>query len=215
MEIGSERLAYWYFRLNGFFGNENFIVHRGINNSEHETDIDYLGVRFRHRRELYDDVSGEFLEDDIDSDLFKHCPDMNVNYIVLAEVKTSKPSINLSWLRDNTLRQVLMALGYFNERFIDIVVNALRSKGFCRLCSHYITFVAIGKSGDSDLVPFDIPVITWDHVKNFIYNRFKKWEKIKRDLNEWKNFPEIKDIRDLVGEYNDFDEFKNELNIVG
>ena len=45
-----ERLAYWYFRLNGFLTTENFIVHpdRGPNQ---RTDADLLAVRFAHRKE--------------------------------------------------------------------------------------------------------------------------------------------------------------------
>jgi hypothetical protein len=42
--LNAESLAYWYFRLNGFFAIPNFVVHpeRGVGQ---RTDIDVLGVR--------------------------------------------------------------------------------------------------------------------------------------------------------------------------
>ena len=60
--ISSERLAYWYFRLNGFLQIENFIVHPE-NRGSQRTDADLLGVRFRHRVERAFD-GGKTMEDD-------------------------------------------------------------------------------------------------------------------------------------------------------
>src|SRR5712692_9036231 len=45
------KLAYWYFRLNGFLTMENFVVHPQ-NKGPHQTDADLYGVRFPHRTEL-------------------------------------------------------------------------------------------------------------------------------------------------------------------
>lgn len=45
-----ERLAYWYFRLNGFMTIENFLVHPETG-SNPRTDVDILATRFAHRRE--------------------------------------------------------------------------------------------------------------------------------------------------------------------
>jgi len=44
IKIKSEKLAYWYFRLNGFLTIPNLLVHpdRG---TEHRTEINILGVR--------------------------------------------------------------------------------------------------------------------------------------------------------------------------
>lgn len=46
----AERLASWYFRLNGFLTTENFIVHPD-SGADQRTDADILAVRFAHRAE--------------------------------------------------------------------------------------------------------------------------------------------------------------------
>jgi hypothetical protein len=50
-EISSEKLAYWYLRLNGFLTITNFIVHPDFGRSQ-RTDVDILGCRFPYRQEL-------------------------------------------------------------------------------------------------------------------------------------------------------------------
>jgi len=52
MNIKSEKLAYWYLRLNGFLTIENFIVHPDDRGCQ-RTDVDILGVRFPNRSELF------------------------------------------------------------------------------------------------------------------------------------------------------------------
>jgi hypothetical protein len=49
--LDPEKVAYWYFRLNGFLQVENFVVHPGRRGSQ-RTDADLLGVRFLHRAEF-------------------------------------------------------------------------------------------------------------------------------------------------------------------
>lgn len=43
--LDPEKVAYWYFRLNGFFQIENFVVHPERRGSQ-RTDADLLAVRF-------------------------------------------------------------------------------------------------------------------------------------------------------------------------
>jgi hypothetical protein len=75
IKIKSEKLTYWYFRLNGFLTIPNFVVHpdRG---REQGTDVDILGVRFPYRAELLENPMS-------DDEVFttKDKP-----YIVIAEV---------------------------------------------------------------------------------------------------------------------------------
>ena len=49
--LDPEKVAYWYFRLNGFLQIENFVVHPGRRGSQ-RTDADLLAVRFPHRAEF-------------------------------------------------------------------------------------------------------------------------------------------------------------------
>ncbi|OJX33697.1 MAG: hypothetical protein BGO74_08170 [Burkholderiales bacterium 68-12] len=55
MRIPSERLAFWFLRLNGFLTIPNFIVHpegpRDDGAYPQQTDVDVLGVRFPFRAE--------------------------------------------------------------------------------------------------------------------------------------------------------------------
>jgi hypothetical protein len=62
--LDPERVAYWYFRLNGFFQIENFVVHPERRGSQ-RTDADLLAVRFPHRAErLFDDPNDVMADDD-------------------------------------------------------------------------------------------------------------------------------------------------------
>lgn len=49
-KLNAEDIAYWYLRLNGFLCLRNFLVH-GDRRGDDRTEIDLVGVRFRHRRE--------------------------------------------------------------------------------------------------------------------------------------------------------------------
>src|SRR5262249_44491398 len=49
-KLNAEDIAYWYLRLNGFLCLRSFLVH-GDRRGDDRTEIDVVGVRFRHRRE--------------------------------------------------------------------------------------------------------------------------------------------------------------------
>ncbi|GHU93686.1 hypothetical protein FACS1894156_0880 [Bacteroidia bacterium] len=184
MEITSERLAYWYFRLNGFFGNDNFIIHRGLGNPEHATEVDYLGIRFMHRKELYE--NDQWMRDDDSSDLFKyHRKHKDKIYICLAEIKTNIPEINSSWVenRKDTLKQLLLSLGCICKKQIPKVIHQLQRHGHCTIHRYHISFVAIGNQRTSPNISFNIPIISWEEVARFIYNRFKIYHVEKSDLH--------------------------------
>jgi hypothetical protein len=82
--LDAEKVAYWYFRLNGFLQIENFIVHPERRGSQ-RTDADLLGVRFRHRAEFAFDHDRP-MEDDPRLGLSHRFDD-----VVIAEVKTNQP----------------------------------------------------------------------------------------------------------------------------
>ena len=58
-----EKVAYWYFRLNGFFQIENFVVHPTGRGAQ-RTDADLLAVRFPFRAERLIDDSNDIMADD-------------------------------------------------------------------------------------------------------------------------------------------------------
>lgn len=214
MDINTERLAYWYFRLNGFLGNDSYIIHRQAQSSDHATDIDYLGVRFMYRKELFEDKDN-WMRDDENSKLFKYYPKGKI-YICLAEIKKGTPKINATWTDDkkDTLVQLLLSLGCINHRQIPKVVSSLQRKGFCNIYKNYITFIAIGDSNVSSHVLFEkIPIICWKEILEFIYNRFRDYKIEKSNLKEWSNFGEAKKLKNQVFECGTFEEFYNSIKL--
>ena len=213
MEITTERLAYWYFRLNGFLGLENFIVHRHLNNSQHATEIDFLGVRFMHRKELNDVVSNEHMIDDLDSELFKYYPKDKI-YICLAEVKRGRPRINSSWLNSkNSLQKLMFALGVINKDYIPKAVEKIQRYGYCKIHRYFISFIAIGNN-DFNEINLKIPIIDWYEILSFIYNRFTLHNTVKRDLSEWREFREGEILKDLAVNSNSLDRFIAQITIL-
>src|SRR6266403_1355615 len=84
--LDPEKVAYWYFRLNGFLQIENFVVHRARRGGQ-RTDADLLAVRFPYRAELLLDQPEQPMPDDVNTlDLSPHLID-----VVIAEVKTNQP----------------------------------------------------------------------------------------------------------------------------
>jgi hypothetical protein len=218
MEISSERLAYWYFRLNGFFGNDNFIIHEAQANPNHATEIDYIGVRFKHRKELYDARTGEYMKDDEQSALFRtYKYSKKKVFICLAEVKSGVARLNSAQTdknKPNAMLQTLLSLGLVACHNVDGVVKRLQKYGFCNTYWYHISFVAIGERNENsrENIPFEkVPVITWDEVKNFIYNRFHDNRPVKANLKEWERM-EAKELGDLANRVT-IDEFKRNVNI--
>ena len=61
--IDPEKVAYWYFRLNGFLQIENFVVHPERRGGQ-RTDADLLAVRFPYRAERLFDDPNDIMADD-------------------------------------------------------------------------------------------------------------------------------------------------------
>ncbi|WP_156438916.1 hypothetical protein [Bradyrhizobium valentinum] len=103
----TEKVAYWYFRLNGFLQIENFVVHPERRGSQ-RTDADLLGVRFRHRAEFTFDHQTPMKDDS------RLCFSPRLDDIVIVEVKTNQPcTLNGPWTdpdRQNVQR-VVAAIG--------------------------------------------------------------------------------------------------------
>ena len=82
--LDPEKVAYWYFRLNGFLQIENFVVHPTRSGGQ-RTDADLLGVRFPHRAERqFDDQNDIMADDEHRLALSRELID-----VIIAEVKTT------------------------------------------------------------------------------------------------------------------------------
>src|SRR6476661_7318065 len=93
--LDPEKVAYWYFRLNGFLQIENFVVHPGRRGAQ-RTDADLLAVRFPYRAErLFDDPNDVMADDE-------HLLALSHDQIdvLIVEVKTNQPcTLNGPWTR--------------------------------------------------------------------------------------------------------------------
>ncbi|WP_256806808.1 hypothetical protein [Bradyrhizobium sp. Bra64] len=107
--LDPEKVAYWYFRLNGFFQIENFVVHPERRGGQ-RTDADLLAVRFPFRAERLFDDPNDIMADDVQQLALSG----DLIDLVIAEVKTNQPcTLNGPWTRQDrqNVHRVLAAVG--------------------------------------------------------------------------------------------------------
>jgi hypothetical protein len=108
-----ERVAYWYFRLNGFFQFENFVVHPSTKGSQ-RTEADLIGVRFPHRKEFLLDHHDPMQDDADRLRLATDCVD-----VVIVEIKKNEHcSLNGPWTCEyaRTFASAASAFGIVSRR---------------------------------------------------------------------------------------------------
>jgi hypothetical protein len=172
-----ERLAYWYFRLNGFLTTENFIVHPDLGSNQ-RTDADLLAVRLAHRSE-------NLLEPMEDDPKVAACT--TFTNVVIAEVKTGRCSLNGPWTNpeDENMRRVLKAIGCVPGSALSLATEVLYKKGSW---SDTFTTVRLFAMGEFQTHGLSIPMsqqITWDTVINFLIGRFKDYRTQKSSVGQW------------------------------
>lgn len=181
IKIKAEDLAHWYLRLNGFLTTTNFIIH-SIRRGQTKTEIDIIGIRFPNRIELFD--HNDPISDD---SLFKK---IEKPHITICEVTTSRCKINDSIRKkQDNLEDVLRTFGFFCTDKIKTVATDLQNQGKFENENYYVTFLLFGNQSDEDLkksLPGAIQT-NWRDVLTFIYNRFKKYRRIKTAHSTWKS----------------------------
>lgn len=182
--LAPERVAYWYFRLNGFLLLENFILH-DVRTGSQRTDIDLLGARFRHRREFgFDSI--EPMEDDTNRlKLSEQFDD-----IVMVEVKTNQPcTLNGPWTKRErqNIHRALAAIGCVPQGDVPSLASRLYRDGSATFGERRIRFVAIGRDHNEGLRDRHECVVqlTWDDVLEFIWRRLTDYHRQKRDVSQW------------------------------
>lgn len=183
--IGAEKLAYWYFRLNGFLQIENFYVHPRSHGGA-RTDADLLGVRFPHRRErLYDNPADIMADDVAGLDLTGDCVD-----VVIAEVKLGRCALNGPWTdpaREN-LNRVLAAVGCMPQNRIGTAAKAVYEHGYVEDGpSLRVRLVAVGSDRCPEIAGRypRVTQICWADLLRFIYSRFRLYRHQKSDTQHW------------------------------
>lgn len=196
MYMKSERLAYWYLRLNGFLTIPNFVVHpdRGGNQG---TDIDVLGVRFPYRAE---NLERPMLDD------VRFTRVREKSFIAIAEVKRGRCALNESWInpeRKNMLR-VLRAVGAFPRNEADLVAQSLCQKGFYRSQLYHVSLMCFGCESNPELAGRyrQVPQFLWPEVLAFIYRRFQEYKRQKASHEQWDE--------DGIALWNEFEHSRNE-----
>lgn len=176
-----ESLAYWYFRLNGFFPLNNFVLHRQGLGSEQNADADLLAIRFPH---VHESIGG--LKDDWDNEVFTHFGFQHESQIVcvIAEIKTGRHDADdLSRaFEENRLRYALRRFGVLQESDCEIVLQQLNQNS---VVSHdRFTFAKVWMSNARTFRStgnnrHQCCAIELSHVVQFIRNRMKKYRSEK------------------------------------
>ena len=174
LEITQEKIAYWFFRLNGCFTFENFVVHPESRGPQ-KTDIDIIALRFPYRQELK--TSDHPMKD---HQIF-HDQDNHAS-VFFVEVKRNRGSINPSWRNPQNMQSVLNAIGVLHNKNIKTASETLCRDYKFRQKEVSISFVKVGKTCSSN---HDIPLLTWDEILRWIHSRYVDYKEQKADHEQW------------------------------
>jgi len=184
--LDPEKVAYWYFRLNGFFQIENFVVHPERRGSQ-RTDADLLAVRFPFRAERLFDDPNDIMTDDVESlslsgDLID---------VVIAEVKTNQAcTLNGPWTKQDrqNVHRVLAAIGGLPADCIERAAADIYKTGLHRSDTQLrIRLVAVGRDRSKELAE-EYPRVTqliWAEMLAFIWDRLHRYRQQKTQVDQW------------------------------
>lgn len=210
MGLDPEKVAYWYFRLNGFLQIENFVVHPPGHGGQ-RTDADLLAVRFPHRAErLFDNPDDIMADDEIDLGLSNHLID-----VVIAEVKANQPcKLNGPWTKpeDKNVHRVLAAIGCVPHTEIHDAARNIYSTGLHTSGNGLrVRLVAVG-SQRSDTITANHPAViqvVWTELIAFIFNRLRRYRRQKTQVDQWDKTG--KALHRLAGLHRELDDFSDEV----
>lgn len=199
--LDPEKVAYWYFRLNGFFQIENFVVHPERHGGQ-RTDADLLAVRFPFRAERLFDDPNDIMADDVQ----RLALSGDLIDVVIAEVKTGQCALNGPWtLQDRqNVHRVLAAIGCLPPNRIEAAATDIYRKGFHRsLAPLRIRLVAVGRERSEDLAAAypEVTQLTWAGMLAFVWHRFRRYRQQKTQVDQWDTEGrKIKRLADQSGE---------------
>jgi hypothetical protein len=178
--LSPERVAYWFFRLNGCFQIENFALHPDADAERNQmrTDADMLGVRFPFRDELG-------MKDDL---LF--ADQLGRTLAFVAEIKQGgKCRLNGPWSNPNkgNLPRVLSAMGCFPPQQVSDAAKALYENEMYedeRVLFRMVAVAAERNEVYTKQKP-NVLQVTWEEVFTFIHRRFRTYRYQKKDHGQW------------------------------
>lgn len=212
MNINSERLAFWFLRLNGFLTIPNFVVHpeapRDDGAYSQQTDVDLLGVRFPFRAEN----RGRPMPD------FPLFGDERRVQVVLSEVKTSQCRLNGPWTNPElqNLQKVLCAGGFRPPDQVDAISGTLYETGVWtdnEMAIRIVCFGARHNNGVKQKFP-DVPQLLWHQdVLPFIFQRFHEYHLEKRMHEQWE--VDGKELFTTARDAEDINAFLGSVEVIG
>jgi hypothetical protein len=213
--LDAEKVAYWFFRLNGFFQIENFVVHPERRGGQ-RTDADLLAVRFPYRAERLLDDPNDIMADDVQQlGLSDHLID-----VAIAEVKTNQPcTLNGPWTRRDrqNVHRVLAAIGCLPPERIEAAAAEIYEAGLHRSNALLrIRLVAVGRDPSDDLKAAypDVTQLIWREMLPFIWDRLHRYRQQKTQVDQWD--AEGRKIKRLADQSNDAQDFTGQaLHLVG
>jgi hypothetical protein len=184
--LDPEKVAYWYFRLNGFLQIENFVIHPERQGAQ-RTDADLLAVRFPYRAERLFDDPHDIMHDD-EARLSLSADQIDV---VIAEVKTNQPcTLNGPWRREDhqNIHRVLAAIGCLPPDHIGQAATEIYGAGIH--ISEFglrVRLVAIGASRSDELAAAfpEVTQLVWPEMLAFIWDRFHTYRRQKTQVDQW------------------------------
>lgn len=185
VSLDPEKVAYWYFRLNGFFQIENFVVHPARRGGQ-RTDADLLAVRFPHRSErLFDDPNDIMADDEQRLALSRDWTD-----VVIAEVKRNQCKLNGPWTCEDrqNVHRVIAATGCVPPDYIQQAARDIYRTGVhVSKLGLRIRLVAVGRERSEELSANypDVPQLTWTEILAFIWDRLRRYRRQKTQVNQW------------------------------
>jgi hypothetical protein len=172
-----ERLAYWYFRLNGFLTIENFVVHSDDGPNQ-RTDADLVTVRFAHRME-------NLVKPMVDDSKIASCE--RFANVIIAEVKKGKCALNAPWTDPSkeNVKRVLKAIGCVPESAIAPACKALYTKGLWSDAMTTVRIFCLGECKDEQIAISLDQQLAWGEVIDFCIKRFEEYEVPKSSVGQW------------------------------
>ena len=178
-QFSCEKIAYWFFRLNGCLNLTNFLVHHERKDRE-GTEVDVLGVRFPYRNELA--LSGRSMDD---HEIFTE-REQKID-IIVADATTGDCKVNDSWIKPEKLNmeRILFALGIFPKKRAEaIAVKLYEELYYDDDPAFRVNIYALGRKKNADLPPVVLQ-LTWEEVLLFIHHRFVTFDDYKRQHDQW------------------------------
>ncbi|MGH2330695.1 hypothetical protein [Thermoanaerobacter mathranii] len=168
----AEELAYWYFRLNGFFLLQNYVLHNiGQGEQRGTADCDLLAIRFSY---VYEEVGGQSNDWDREKFLEWGLDIEKDNLALIVEVKSGenveRSEIEKSF-SSKRLKTALYRFGIFPREDVHRICKNLLEQKYIKESSWIIGKVAVTEHKKEG----NWLNVTLKEIDDFIFKRIKTY----------------------------------------